>query len=440
MEQRVDTIIIGSGICGLSSAHFLSKQSKDFLVLEASNNVGGIIQTENKSDFICENGPNTVLLNNDAIIELLKDCDLWESIIFPSESSNKNRYVLHENELELIPTSFKKFIYSPLLSVKGKFRILFEPFISKHKENVSVYNFIVKRFGKDFHDQLIEPFITGIYAGNTKKMSAKHSLKILWNLEQTYGSVLLGLFRQKRKDNQMRSFNLPMGLSQMIQKIAEPLKNRIHLNVAVEKVEKSQSGYKVSTQSGTIFCKKIICAVPAYSLNKLFSNKQLNNVLNEVRYTPVDVFHFGFKKDHVMNQAPGFGVLTKPSDQKNYLGILFSSRTFENVAPKDSELFTVLVGGERQKELCDLPIEQLEIIILRELEQLICHQGEVTFKKHFRWKKGIPQYDMNQEKLSAAIKVFEAQNPGLYILGNFYQGISVSDCILKAKNIANKLV
>ena len=440
MEQRVDTIIIGSGICGLSSAHFLSKQSKDFLVLEASNNVGGIIQTENKSDFICENGPNTVLLNNDAIIELLKDCDLWESIIFPSESSNKNRYVLHENELELIPTSFKKFIYSPLLSVKGKFRILFEPFISKHKENVTVYNFIVKRFGKDFHDQLIEPFITGIYAGNTKKMSAKHSLKILWSLEQTYGSVLLGLFRQKRKDNQMRSFNLPMGLSQMIQKIAEPLKNRIHLNVAVEKVEKSQSGYKVSTQSGTIFCKKIICAVPAYSLNKLFSNKQLNNILNEVRYTPVDVFHFGFKKDHVMNQASGFGVLTKPSDQKNYLGILFSSRTFENVAPTDSELFTVLVGGERQKELCDLPVEQLETIILRELEQLICHQGEVTFKKHFRWKKGIPQYDMNQEKLSAAIKVFEAQNPGLYILGNFYQGISVSDCILKAKNIANKLV
>ena len=114
MEQRVDTIIIGSGICGLSSAHFLSKQSKDFLVLEASNNVGGIIQTENKSDFICENGPNTVLINNDAIIELLKDCDLLKSIIFPSESSNKNRYVLHENELELIPTSFKKFIYSPI--------------------------------------------------------------------------------------------------------------------------------------------------------------------------------------------------------------------------------------------------------------------------------------------------------------------------------------
>ena len=63
MEQRVDTVIIGSGICGLSLAHFLSKESKDFIVLEASDKLGGIIQTENKSAFICENGPNTVLLN-----------------------------------------------------------------------------------------------------------------------------------------------------------------------------------------------------------------------------------------------------------------------------------------------------------------------------------------------------------------------------------------
>ena len=158
-----------------------------------------------------------------------------------------------------------------------------------------------------------------------------------------------------------------------------------------------------------------------------------------MRYTPVDVFHFGFKKDHVMNQAPGFGVLTKPSDQKNYLGILFSSRTFENVAPKDSELFTVLVGGERQKELCDLPIEQLETIILRELEQLICHQGEVTFKKHFRWKKGIPQYDMNHQELIDGLVQFEKRNQDFYVLGNFHGGVSVSDCINKSKKLALKL-
>jgi oxygen-dependent protoporphyrinogen oxidase len=439
MEKRIDTVIIGSGICGLSLAHFLSKQSNDFVVLEASNKIGGIIQTENKSEFICENGPNTVLLNNDAIIELIKDCELWDELNFPSEISNKNRYVLYNNELTLIPTSFKRFISSPLLSITSKLRILFEPFVRKHTENTTVYDFVVKRFGKGFHDQLIEPFITGIYAGDTKMMSAKHSLKILWNLEQTYGSVLRGLFKQKRKAKQMGSFNLPMGLSQLIHKIAEPIKDRISLNTEIKTVVKNEFGYEVYSESGSILCKKLICAVPAYSLSKMFTDEKLKSALEGVKYTPVDVFHFGFKKENIKNQAKGFGVLTKPSDNKSYLGILFSSRTFENVAPKDSELFTVLVGGERQKELCELPIEQLEKRVLNELEQLIGHQGALDFKKHYRWKRGIPQYDMHQEKLNSVIAAFEAQNSELFILGNFYAGISVSDCILKAKNIVNKL-
>tara|TARA_B100001287_G_scaffold85241_1_gene71196 strand:+ start:7457 stop:8779 length:1323 start_codon:yes stop_codon:yes gene_type:complete len=439
MKQRIDTVIIGSGISGLSLAHFLSRKSEDFVVLEASNKVGGIIQTENKNGFICENGPNTVLLNNEAIIELVKNCGLWESINLPSDVSNKNRYVLHKNELELIPLSFKKFIRSPLLSFTSKLRILLEPFITKHKENTTVYDFVVKRFGKDFHDQFIEPFITGIYAGDTKWMSAKHSLRILWDLEQSYGSVLLGLIKQKRKRKQVGSFNLPMGLAQLIHRIAEPIKDRIHLNTEVQKVVKNEFGYEVSSKSGRIFCKKVICAVPAYTLHDFFFDEQLKTVLQKVKYTPVDVFHFGFKKEHIENKAPGFGVLTKPSDNKSYLGILFSSRTFDHVAPKGSELFTVLVGGERQKELCELPVEELEKRVLNELEQLIGHEGNLDFKKHYRWKRGIPQYDMNQEEVNQVIKAFESQNTNLFILGNFYAGISVSDCILKAKNIASKI-
>ena len=183
----------------------------------------------------------------------------------------------------------------------------------------------------------------------------------------------------------------------------------------------------------------MIFAVTAYALHDLFIDEQLKSVLQKVKYTPVDVFHFGFKKENIENKAPGFGVLTKPSDNKSYLGILFSSRTFDHVAPKGSELFTVLVGGVRQKELCELPVEELEKRVLNELEQLIGHKGSLDFKKHYRWKRGIPQYDMNQEELNNVIVAFEAQNPDLFILGNFYAGISVSDCILKAKNIANKI-
>ena len=122
MNQDVNTVIIGSGICGLSVAHFLSKKRSDFLVLESSNRAGGIIQTKIEKDFICENGPNTVLLNNEANEEIIKDYTLWSELQFPKESSNKNRFVLHKNKLTKIPLNPLSFIFSPLFSFFDKLK------------------------------------------------------------------------------------------------------------------------------------------------------------------------------------------------------------------------------------------------------------------------------------------------------------------------------
>jgi oxygen-dependent protoporphyrinogen oxidase len=199
MNREVETIIVGSGISGLSFAHFLSKTNQDFLVLESESRVGGIIQTETKNHFICENGPNTVLLNNDAIIELIQDCGLWDQLQYPHAAADKNRFVLHEGKLTKVPTSLLRFIYTPLLSFKGKVGILRDLFVKKHTENTTVYDFISDRFGVEFHDQLIEPFVTGVYAGNTRKMSIQHSLKLLWELEQNHGGVIKGFLRREKK-------------------------------------------------------------------------------------------------------------------------------------------------------------------------------------------------------------------------------------------------
>ena len=438
MNQDVNTVIIGSGICGLSVAHFLSKKRSDFLVLESSNRAGGIIQTKIEKDFICENGPNTVLLNNEAIEEIIKDHNLWSELQFPKESSNKNRFVLHKNKLTKIPLNPLSFIFSPLFSFFSKIRILKEPFVNAHQENTSVFEFVKKRFGKEFHDQLIEPFITGIYAGNTKKMSARHTLKMLWKLEQTHGSVIKGLLKSKRtKKNKINSFNFPKGLSQLISKITKSMGSHLILNFKVQQIIKHENGYEITSESGKIFCKEIICTVPAYSLKKLIDDSGLVSQLNKIIYSPVDVFHFGFEKKNIQNNKQGFGVLTKPSDGKSYLGILFNSRIFDYVSPADKELFTVLVGGERQKHLCEMEPDKLKKLILEELEDLIGHKGKIVIENHYRWSKGIPQFNLDHTELLNAIEEFENNNSKFHLIGNYFNGVSVSDCIQKSRDLVN---
>ena len=433
--SEVKTIIIGSGISGMSSAHFLAKKTDDFLLLEAKNKLGGILQTVKEDNFICENGPNTLLLNNEAIIELVKDCGLWEDVIYPSKLTSQNRYVLNHNEITKIPLDIKSFIKSPLISAKAKFRMLAEPFFKKHNKDVTVLNFITKRFGREFHDKLIEPFLTGVYAGDTNKMSAKYTLKLLWELEQNYGSVLIGLI--KRKNKKIKSFNLPNGINELISKVSKNIENNILLNCPVLKIEKNKNHYKVITNKQIFVCEKIISAVPAYALERFVWDEQLVKVLQNVVYNPIDVFHYGLSKKHIYNLKKGFGILTKPSDNKNFLGILFSSQIFSHVSPHDTELYTVLVGGERQKELCFKESRELNKIIFNELKDLINYKGEILYSNNYRWTNGIPQYNLDQGMIIKEINKFESNNQNFHITGNFFDGISVSDCVKKAKIKAN---
>jgi len=437
--MKVDTVIIGSGICGLSAAHFLSKRHKDFVVLEENDKVGGIIQTQISKGFTCENGPNTVLLNNPAIETLIKDLGLWKNIKFPIESSNKNRFVFQNGRITKIPMSIKEFVLSPLLSFSSKCRLLMEPFVKKHNKNTNVFDFVSRRFGKEFHDNLIEPFLTGVYAGDTKKMSAKHSLKMFWNLEQSYGSVFRGLiFRDRTRIKKIKSFNFSGGLMQLTNQISSSIGSQIKLNYRVEKILKKGDGYVIINGLRKIECNKVICTIPSYSLKKIIWDKTFSKNLELVQYNPIDVFHFGFYNKNIKNYKKGFGLLTKPSDNKSFLGILFSTEIFHFVSPSDSKLFTVLVGGERQREFCEIQKEKLELVILKELEKLIGHSGKLIFKNHFRWKKGIPQYNMYQEDLTKSIKLFQKKNRNFHIIGNYFDGLSVSDCVEKGEKVVNK--
>ena len=433
--MQTETLIIGAGISGLSTAHFLSKKTSQFLLLESSSKLGGVIQSKSINDFICENGPNTVLLNNKATIELIKDLGLWDVLCYPKDESNKKRFVFDDGNLTKIPNSFLEFLSSGLISVKSKIFLLSEFFRGRHKENTTVYNFIKKRFGKEIHDKLFEPFLTGIYAGDTRKMSAKHSLKNLWNYDQKYGSIFKAIFSEKLKRS--NSFNFPNGLRQMIDSLGQSLNKNILKGAEVTKVSKVSGGYEVLVNNSyTVKCKKIVSTVPSYVLKNIIDNKKLKDKLVDVNYNPIDVFHFGFRNENIKNKIQGFGVLTKKNDQKNYLGVLFNSSIFSHLSRDDMSLYTVLVGGERQKSLCNMEGKKLQEIILNDIEELINHEGEVVMSNHYRWVYGIPQYNLNQDDLVSSINNYMSENEGFYIIGSYFDSLSVSDCIQKGKKIS----
>ena len=150
----MNTVIIGGGISGLSTANFLSKKTSDFLILESSNRVGGTINSSKVDGFILENGPNTVLNNNNAIQKLLSDLSITEELIYPDLKKISNRYLLINDRLEKIPLNIIEFLLTPILSIYSKIKIFSEIFVPRHKKDTDVESFIKRRFGNEFHDSM----------------------------------------------------------------------------------------------------------------------------------------------------------------------------------------------------------------------------------------------------------------------------------------------
>ena len=437
--KQVDTIILGAGISGLTLAHYLNKKNRDFLVIESKPSVGGNIISFEKNGFVCENGPNTVLLNKKSVVELIDEIGLKDKIIFPNDYNNK-RFLLRKGKLIPIPQNFIEFIKTNLLSLTSKLRLIIEIFIPKHNRNVSVKSFFKKRFGNNFEEIFVEPFLTGIYAGETNKMSTKHVLNKIWNMEQKSGSIIIDTLKRKKKLNKSRSFNFKNGLIDFVLAINKNISNKVILKSEVTSVKKIKKGYEIIINNNIKYhCKKLISTLPAFGLANIIFDKKISKDLKKINYCPIMVLHLGIEKSKIKENIDGFGVLTKRKDNQSFLGILFNSRIFPHVAPQGNDLLTVIIGGARQPQLIDQDVNKLKKTIINEIRKIISYDGKIIMENNFLWKNGIPQYDLDHDVLIGNISDFHKKNKNFYILGNYIKGISVSDCIQNAFELSKKL-
>jgi oxygen-dependent protoporphyrinogen oxidase len=181
--------VLGAGITGLCIAHSLKKQGIGVSIYERNKQPGGVIHTYRDGGWQIEEGPNTMLVKSQQIWDLLDELNLIGHIVTPGNQDSK-RYIVHGGKLCAAPTSFMDFLRSDLLSGRAKFRLLKEPFISaSQKEEESIAQFICRRLGKEPLDYAVNPFVSGVYAGDPERLSIRHTFSLLSELEQTYGSI-----------------------------------------------------------------------------------------------------------------------------------------------------------------------------------------------------------------------------------------------------------
>ena len=440
MNKKVDYLVIGAGISGLTTAYELHKRGKDVVVLESTNEPGGNIQTRQIDGWLLEEGPNSLLVNRQQVLDLFMELGLKNEIVLGS-SVSKNRFILRGGALRALPGSLISFMTTRLFSVKDKLRLFVEPFISKAKKDETVAEFVIRRLGQGFYDYAINPFISGVYAGDPDKLSARAATRKVYALEEKHGSLVKGaiamVFGKDRPEGRiagrMLSFN--KGMAVLPHKLAEKLGDRLLLSTPVTSMfldEKSKS-WHVQTEDGEFEARNVVLSSPAEVAEQLLPSEACFEELKSIQYVPIAVCHLGFKKDQVDHALNGFGCLVPRKEGVQLLGALFSSSMFPGRSPDDEHtLLTCFIGGATFPGITQWSDQEVQDQVFSDLKQMVGIKSDPVFSNVVRYDNSIPQYTMGHLERLTRIQEAVSQLPGLSTRANWHDGISISDCILNS--------
>ncbi|HTH51208.1 MAG TPA: protoporphyrinogen oxidase [Pyrinomonadaceae bacterium] len=434
--------VIGAGISGLCVAYRAQKAGADVTLFDASDRLGGNIHTVTNGAYTYEHGPNSLMANGE-IFDLIDDLGLRDKVL-ATRPAAKTRYILRDGQPVTLPGSIVQALTTKAFSVGGRLRVLKEPFISsKTSPDESVYEFIERRIGREMADYAIDPFVSGIYAGDPRKLSLTNAFPKFQNLEATSGSLIKGALFGKRMpakpvpEGAPRMFSFNNGMQTLVDGIAENLTD-LRLQTAVERLAKHNGGYLVNGENFDA----VALSTPARATSKFVAaiDADAANRIESVYYPPIAVVYASYKKDQVGVDPDGFGILIPGVEKRDILGALFTSSVFDGRAPVDEHLFTIFVGGSRRSELCDETDDKIKEIATSELASIMRITGEPVFTDIKRWQRAIPQYNIGYEKVTAAVDRVQDENPGLIVCSNFYKGIAVGECVKNSITAAERLL
>ena len=455
MNDTPTTIVIGAGLTGLTAAFYLKKAGHTCLLLEQSDRVGGQIKTYEENGFIFESGPNTGVVGNAEVAELFEDLAPLCALEIANPAA-KRRLIWKGDRFHVLPSGLLSGLTTPLFAFSDKFRLLLEPFRAKGTDpHESVGALAARRMGLSFLDYAVDPFLSGVYAGDPLQLVTRFALPKLYQLEQDYGSFIKGALAKAKQPKTARDkkatkdvFSVANGLEGLPKALAKAIGSEaIALGVKDIQITPDAEQYTVHyTQKGvvkTVQAKQIITTVPAYALADLldFVDPKSLSAITSLTYAPVVQVSAGFK--HLpIHLLPAFGGLVPSKENRQVLGILYPYACFQNRAPQGGALFSFFMGGMRHKDLLEASDEAIRELIYADLEAMLQLPAGVKpdLLRIFRHSRAIPQYEQSSEQRFEAITSIEQRYPHLYLGGNMHQGIGMADRIKQGRLLAQRAI
>jgi protoporphyrinogen/coproporphyrinogen III oxidase len=462
-------VIVGGGIAGLSAAYFLNKKAQAagfparIILLEADSAWGGKIRTDRSSGFVIEGGPDTFLATKPQAVALCKELGLGDRL-HGTNPAARSTYVLHKGCLlplpeglaMMIPTHFRSMAASRLLSWPQKLRMGLDFLIPPRSidGDESLGSFISRRLGRGAYENLIEPLMSGIYAGDGDALSLASTFPYLKELEMKHGGLVRGALEMKTKAaragkstlGSRSAFLTPtLGLAEIVEALVSYLQNNgveLRLGARVTAISQPSHTYQIQLQGETLTADRVILAAPAYASGAILAaiDSSLAGELAGIPYISTATVSLAYPTHDLPRALNGYGYVIPRRENRRALACTWTSTKFPHRAPDGYALLRVFVGRAGQEE--DIAWNEPDLLALarQELEMTLGIRTAPVLSRVFMWEKAMPQYNLGHPERLVRIDTALQRHPALALAGNGYRGIGIPDCIRSGETAANRIV
>lgn len=447
--------ILGGGIAGLACAWYLRKAGLTPTVFEATDRFGGKMVTRTLEGCIVEGGPDSLLTEKPWGIALCKELGL-EAELLPSNDHQRSFSILHQGSLHPFPAGCKLFIpqkvtpilTTGLLSPGGKARMLMEPFL-RHKApegDESLASFTRRHFGQQALDRLAGPLLGGIYGGDPEDMSMSATFPRLQSLEKKHGSLVKGM-ASMMKDAKARQragtapdlfTSLKGGMQALPDALVTALGDTLKPNHPVKTLQKAGDGWEVDGQAFN----HVVLAMPARMASSLIGqvDPETARLLLQQQGSSSATLSLVFDRKDLNESPSGFGFMAAHPLTSPLVGCTWTGNKFEGRETEETFVCRLFLGGPHAEKWI---LEGDEEALFREGLQAargICPFIPETPKAHWlqRWPNGNPGYQLGHLNWVDTLEQRAERLGNLWFCGSSYRGVSVSDCIKQAQDLAER--
>ncbi|WP_100330538.1 protoporphyrinogen oxidase [Bacillus xiapuensis] len=463
LEEAKKVVIVGGGITGITAAYYLQKQAKEkslpltVMLIEATPRLGGKIKTIHKDGFIIERGPDSFLARKNSAARLAEAVGLSDQLV---TSANGRSYVIANGQLHPLPgktsmgilTQLSSFLTSSLFTIPGKIRACADFILPKShpQSDQSLGRFFRRRLGDEAVENLIEPLLSGIYAGDIDKLSLMATFPRFYELEQTYRSLLIGMTRTMSASEQARGkdagafMTLKNGLETLVEAIEENLEEGSVLKgTRVDKIEMGAEGaYHLALNSGkTIRADSVVVATPHPTLPAMMPQYSFFAELKDMAATSVATVAMAFPKEAMAKNMNGTGFVVSRNSDFTVTACTWTHKKWPHTAPEGKGLLRCYIGRSGDETVVELSDAEIEHIVMEDLNKAMDIPKQPEFTIVSRWEKAMPQYTVgHKERLAEMRKQMNQDLPGLFIAGSSFAGVGLPDCIDQGEAAVRKVL